>query len=308
MNGRDRVLAAVEGRPVDRPPFSVWYHFASQHRPPANLAEQELAFFDVYRPDLLKVMNDYRPPLPGGIQEVRRPEEWAALEPLTPEAPTFRSQIEALRIIREAVGHRAVIVDTVFSPWATAGRMLGEQGLERLRQAPEALRQGLAALAESLARYVGALLEEGIDGIFFATRGASTAELTGDDFERLVRPYDLQVLEAARPARLNVLHVHGTELDIHRVLDYPAHVVNWSHHHTPPTLAEARSLTDRCLMGGIDEQAIGSLTPPEVARQVRAALEEAGRERFIVGPGCAVPTETPPDRLLAAREAADWAR
>lgn len=308
MNARDRVLAAIEGRPVDRPPFSVWYHFASLHLPPAALAEQELAFFRYYRPDLLKVMNDHRPPLPRGLQEVTEPEEWASLEPIPLEAPCFRDQREALRILHDRVGGEAIIIDTVFSPYAQAGRMLGERGLQALRREPEALARGLAALAASLARYVAALLEDGIDGIFFATRGASTREMTDEEFEQLVRPYDLQVLEAAGTARVNVLHVHGTDLAMGRVLAYPAAILNWSHHHTRPTLAEARALTDRCLMGGIDEQAIVGLTPPEVARQVRAALEEAGRERFVVGPGCAVPTETPPDRILAARQAAEWSR
>jgi hypothetical protein len=33
MNKIERVRAALAGRPVDRAPFTVWYHFGNQHAP-----------------------------------------------------------------------------------------------------------------------------------------------------------------------------------------------------------------------------------------------------------------------------------
>ncbi|MBI2162738.1 MAG: uroporphyrinogen decarboxylase, partial [candidate division NC10 bacterium] len=44
MTKIERVRAALAGKPVDRPPFSVWYHFGLQHLPGRALAEAELAF------------------------------------------------------------------------------------------------------------------------------------------------------------------------------------------------------------------------------------------------------------------------
>ena len=33
MTKLERVRAALAGRPVDHPPFTVWYHFGLQHAP-----------------------------------------------------------------------------------------------------------------------------------------------------------------------------------------------------------------------------------------------------------------------------------
>ena len=33
MNKIERVRAALAGKPVDRAPFTVWYHFGNQHAP-----------------------------------------------------------------------------------------------------------------------------------------------------------------------------------------------------------------------------------------------------------------------------------
>src|SRR5262249_52589889 len=66
----DRVLAALRGEPVDRLPFSFWYHFGLQHRPGKVHAEAELDFYRFYQPDFLKVMSDYPYPLPKGLDVV----------------------------------------------------------------------------------------------------------------------------------------------------------------------------------------------------------------------------------------------
>ena len=38
--------AALAGRPVDRAPFTVWYHFGNQHAPAERAAQVHLEFFD----------------------------------------------------------------------------------------------------------------------------------------------------------------------------------------------------------------------------------------------------------------------
>ena len=58
MNKIERVRAALAGQPVDRPPFTVWYHFGNQHAPAERTAEVHLEFFEHYDLDLLKLMND----------------------------------------------------------------------------------------------------------------------------------------------------------------------------------------------------------------------------------------------------------
>ena len=58
MSKIERVRGAVAGTDVDRPPFSVWYHFGLQHASAERTAEVHLEFFEAYNLDWLKVMND----------------------------------------------------------------------------------------------------------------------------------------------------------------------------------------------------------------------------------------------------------
>ena len=58
MTKIERMRATLAGEPVDRPPFSVWYHFGNQHAAPEWTARAHLEFFEFYDLDLLKVMND----------------------------------------------------------------------------------------------------------------------------------------------------------------------------------------------------------------------------------------------------------
>ena len=48
MTKIERVRAALAGRPVDRAPFTVWYHFGNQHAPAERTAQVHLEFFDHY--------------------------------------------------------------------------------------------------------------------------------------------------------------------------------------------------------------------------------------------------------------------
>lgn len=309
MRKSERVLAALASAPVDHPPFSVWYHFGLQHLPGRALAEAELAFYRHYDPDFVKVMHDYPFPLPDDMTEVSRPEEWRRLAPLPGDHPAFREQLTALEAIREGLRGEALFIETVFSPWTTARRLRGQDGLlSDMRRHPEDLLQGLAAIAETCAAYVRAAAARGIAGIFLSVGGASYEFMGDEEYARFGRPLDLTVLQAARDLPFNVLHLHGVKLMFNACLDYPVQAFNWSHRHTQPTLAAARQLTRKCLLGAVDEMSTSTVRPAAIRAQVAQAIREAGPRGLIVGPGCAVPSDTPPFNLHAIREAGRAAR
>ena len=70
MDKIERVLNALQGLEVDRPPFSFWYHFGLQHLPGSAHAQAEIEFFRSHDLDFVKVMNDYPYPLPAGLEVV----------------------------------------------------------------------------------------------------------------------------------------------------------------------------------------------------------------------------------------------
>lgn len=49
MNKRERFFAAVAGAPVDRPPLSVWMHFATAYMTGQEAAERHCNFFSTVR-------------------------------------------------------------------------------------------------------------------------------------------------------------------------------------------------------------------------------------------------------------------
>ena len=55
MTRRERILAALARRPVDRVPYAVWRHFPAVDRSPAGLAQSTLRFHERYGPDFLKI-------------------------------------------------------------------------------------------------------------------------------------------------------------------------------------------------------------------------------------------------------------
>jgi uroporphyrinogen decarboxylase len=57
-------------------------------------------------------------------------------------------------------------------------------------------------------------------------------------------------------------------------------------------------------MGGIDESRIHDMTSGELSIQMRNAVEQAGRERLILAPGCTLPAWVPAHQLRRLREEA----
>ena len=70
MNKIERIRTALEGKEVDRPPFSFWYHFGLQHTSGQKHAEAEIDFYSAYDLDFLKVMNDYPYTYPKSLQAI----------------------------------------------------------------------------------------------------------------------------------------------------------------------------------------------------------------------------------------------
>jgi uroporphyrinogen decarboxylase len=298
MTKQERVLAAIQGRPVDVVPYSIWYHFGTQFLPGDKAAEVVIAFYERYDLDFLKVMNDYAYPLPDGLDRIRSITDWKRLRPLKSTEGGFVEQLKLLTEVAKRLEGEALFVDTVFDPFYVARRTAKDIIFELLRSHPEEFKQGLGVITESVCNYVNAVLEIGAAGIFLAVNGATTDFFTRDAFCEFVKPYGIRVLEAIQDKALfNIVHIHGENILFDEILDYPLHALSWEHLHTPPSLAEARQKTDVCLIGGIDEKHPNHAHPDELEMQVEDALRETHGEKFILAPGCSLPTDMPVEQI-----------
>ncbi|HQK93258.1 MAG TPA: uroporphyrinogen decarboxylase family protein [Armatimonadota bacterium] len=306
MTKRERVLAAIRGDDVDRVPYSFWYHFPMEDKAGPEFIEAEVAFAVHYDVDILKVMHDTPYDLPAGLEWVTKPSDWRALEPLDPRKGGFGRHLDALHAIRKRLPDDRPMVDTLFSPFSYAEKLSRKQTLRHLSEDPDALRHGLAAIAESVGAFGRTAIEDGaIDGMYLASSGGQYDLMPEPQFAEVFLPHHRRVAEMCAPVGVcNVLHIHGTDVMWDLQAQMPAHVLHWSDRTTAPSLSEARARDARCFAGGVNEVDAHQRTPEELAEQVRAAIGELGGRKLIIATGCAVATDIAEENLLAIARAA----
>lgn len=303
MTAVERVRAALAGAPVDRPPFTLWYHFGLQHAPAERTAQAHLEFFEAYGLDWLKLMNDYSYPMPPGVETLDDPRDLERVVELDPEATPLGEQLRVVAHVSAALRGRALVVDTVFNAWNTLRRNVLKDAMARfMREHPDPLVRALRAVNRTLIRYARASLARGAAGVFLAVP-ASEEMLTAAEYERFMRPFDLELLEAIRGhGEFHVLHAHGARVYLDRLLDYPVHALSWADRDSGPRLAEVRRRTDLALVGGLRHAQFQYATAAALRAEVRDAVAQVGRERLLLAPGCAVATYTFPELIRAVRD------
>lgn len=326
MNKRERMWAAARGERVDRIPVALWRHFPNDDQDAASLAKAVTNWQTTFDWDMVKVtpasgytVEDWGARfVPRGNREgtrecirrpVQHPRDWESLWPLNVNEGVLGRELEALRLVRAAVGPDVVVAQTVFSPLTVARSLAGEEcWLSHLRDHPLEVRHGMSIIADSYARFAEACLHHGADGIFFATQCATTDLLTEDEYAEFGIPYDRHVMGAfVGPKVLSILHIHGFNIMFDLLAStYPVDIINWHDRRTAPTLSEARGVTRRGLMGGINEwQTLIWGSPAEVQAEVQDAIAHTGGRGYIVGAGCVVPIDIPERNLRAARSSVE---
>jgi uroporphyrinogen decarboxylase len=197
---------------------------------------------------------------------------------------------------------------TVFNPISIAADLVNDDArfVEHLRRHGERVHGALRAITQTFTAFVRETMQRGAAGIFFATTDyGNTTRIDKALLEEFGRPYDLRVLEEAKRGAMNVIHVCGPHAFVREHLDYPVQVVSWANREPGnPSIQELRKHTEKTLLTGIDhERTMVAGTPEQVQAEARAAIEESGGTRFILGPGCAVPSAAPERQYAAAREA-----
>lgn len=288
MQPRERLDAALAGKSVDRPPYSLWYHFGLESKGPESHARATLSFHERFSTDLVKVMSDFPYPKPAG--------RWWEARPV---ASPFEPQLKALATVRDGLNGRKHFVETVFNPWNVAEKLSSKEDvLKTMREQPQRLLDALAAIARSEANHAKKAIETGASGVFLAIANAQHGILTPAEYAKFSEPFDRMVLDAVPSAPLNILHLHGDKLYLEPFLKpWPATVIHYSAHGTGTSIAALRKRFAGVLMGGVDERSFRTLSQATISDQIRSARTAAGA-KFILAPGCSVPNETTDAEIL----------
>ena len=323
MTKRERVYAALDGKPVDRPPVALWRHFPQDDQRAETLAQAHTAFHKTFDWDFLKVTPasgyygddwglraSFKPNREGIRHYTDRPikkeTDWPKLRRLDVTTGAHGRELQTLRLLRKALPDDLLLA-TLFSPLTIARTLAGETALLRyLRDSVDEMHEGLDIVAEATGKFAEESLAAGADGLFLATQCASTGYMTIEEYEEFGRPYDLRVLEAGRHAEITILHIHGERIMFEQLIDYPVHVVNWHDRRTPPTLKEARAQYSGTIAGGVDSmETIGGTSAEKVTAEVKDAIAQTAGKRLIVTAGCVIPVDAPEANMRAARAAVE---
>lgn len=327
LSKRERVLLALSGRDVDRVPVSLWQHFPGLDRRGDDIARAHIEFQQKYDFDLLKFTpsagyyaEDWGFPVSGGYDGygVSRADgtpfgsqrDWRELVYIPPDRGFLGENLKGLSAVASHFGPEVPVVQTLFSPAAQAHKLCGGKLADEIRRAPEEVQGGLRVIARTTLEFALANLQAGAAGIFFAVQSASQDVMSWDEYRRFGRPFDLAVLNAVREkAALLILHIHGERTYFRELLDYPVDAFNWHDRRVGPSLREAFSLTQKGLVGGINDQgSVNAGTPEDAYGEARDAALQTGGRRLVIGPGCVIRTDAPPDNIRAVRRASSPGR
>jgi uroporphyrinogen decarboxylase len=289
LSRKERVDRALQGKDVDRTPFTFWHHFGL--KTPEEHVKATLDFHSKYRTDIVKVMSDFPYPKPKGA--------WYELR--VDDNP-FPAQIRALEHIRAGLNGDAYFIETLFNPWNVAEKLSSKDELKRLKtENPRKLLETLDVITQSEIHHAKRSLAAGASGILLSVANANSKELSLEDYKTFSAPFDRRILAAISTAPLNVLHLHVETPYLDAFGDFPAPILNYSRAVSGIPIETVRSRFKQAIAGGLDEVHFRELDKNALQAQWNSARREAG-SRFILTPGCSVPDNSRPEELARLPE------
>ena len=308
MTKKERVIAAMNNQPVDRPPVGFWFHFKPEQSLGQPCVNAHLDYYNNIGVDIAKLMCDGYFDYPNPVAKaVKEPEDWFKMQPLGPDSEFIRGQVERAKAVKTGLTSDCLVLYNVFAPFSSIRFGTSDALVMRhLRENPAAIEYALDVIAEDNALLCELLLTEAkIDGVYYCVQGGEKDRFTVEEYRKFITPSDLKVLEHAnRFSDLNVLHCCGwagipNHLEVWQ--DYPAKAINWACFIENMGLTEGkRFFGGKCVLGGFDNRKTGLLangTKEEIQAFARKLVWEAGTTGVMLGADCTLPNTISTERI-----------
>lgn len=323
MKKHERVQAAISGAHVDKIPVSAWAHSFNKENQMDSFVKSVINFQEYYDWDFMKIQARYTYHVEdwgytytqSGKPEdwpvctsypIHNIDDWKKIKVLSPNQGVLKEYLQTVEMIRKKLRGRVPFIMTIFSPLMIAWYLTNEdnKALKRyILEHPEVIHNALEAIAETFANFVLELKSIGVDGIYYATKQATTDFLTPQEYQDLTRVHDLTVLEAAQGFWFNMLHICGDNIHFESMADYPVQVFHWDTNMAGnPGFDQGLDLFPTAVSGGVSRKSMAYGTLDEVKEEIRKAFAQTKGRRFLLGPGCSVLIPpTPEEHLWALR-------
>lgn len=312
MDKKERMRAVLNGLAPDRTPVGMWYHFGDGH----TAKEAAQLHYELYKrsdQDMIKIMYD----APYHLNEkIESASDWRKIKPLGLESPHYRKQLEILRYLVDMAAGECPVWITMFGPFKLADMAVGDELLmKHCKEDPESVREGIEAIAKEQEEWARGYLENGADAIYYSAQFGEIGRFSKEEWEYLVKPFDLRILRAAEkmPGKYSILHLCGEpeyEFKIHVdwFADYPGAMVNWATYANEFSIEQGRELFKRPILGGLDNRELMvNGTEEQIGHQVQKLIRLNGMAGYAIGADCSVMTsdfEEGNRRIRAAVDAA----
>lgn len=297
MNKRERVIAALEGKSTDHVPVGFWYHFPPQNQIGEACINAHIDYYRQTNQDFIKIMCDGYFGYPNDtLINMKSTSDLYNMKPLGANHPFIREQVERAKAIVSQLGDECCIFYNVFCPLSYFRLQLDwDKMMQCVKEDKEAVKYACDVISEDAIALVDALINEaGCDGIYYCVQNAELFRFSADEYNDLVRPYDLRVLDFANGiSRYNILHCCGWGGDKNRLevwKDYRAAAVNWAVYVEEMSLPSGREFFDtNCILGGFDNRKEGLLYSgafDNIKEETKRLIAENGKCGFIIGADC----------------------
>ncbi len=330
MTKVERIKAALRKEEVDKLPYAFWTHLPGDDLIPEVVAEKTYEFYKRYDLDFIKMMNngmyatedfgcraDSSAVKSGGAtvltsSPIQTAEDWTRLEAPDIHKGAYGRELKHLQLLLEKTKGEVPVVLTVYTPLATANKIADSmlkygkdnKPLCHIREGNgDKLKAALEVITETTCQFIREVISTGADGVFIASQTSSYDYFTDEIYQEYGVPYDMRILDAAKGGWFNILHAHGDKLMFDTIKDYPVDAFNWHAFETLPTLKEARDLTGKCLIGGIQRYHITNRNKNAIIDEIYQCLAELKGRGHILTPGCVVRYPLDPEILSFVRRA-----
>jgi MtaA/CmuA family methyltransferase len=330
MNGRERVLALIDGHPVDRIPLmpitmmfaadqiGVKYgQYVTDHR---IMVEAQLRTAERFDIDLVSTISDpareagdlgakvriFDDQPPAFVESDALIADKFVLSTLKVPNPSstrrMSDRIQAVALFKEKIGNEKIIEGWIEGPCALAANVRGINTLMLdFYDDPPFVHELLSFVTEVAIAFARAQRDAGADlmGV-----GDAAASLVGRPiFEKILVPYHMKLVAALRAMGLKTRsHICGNTSKIceaRATLGYDINDID-----SPVSLEMARQKMGpkAIILGNIPTVAV---MERGTAEQVRAAAAECYRacgQNHIISAGCEVPRSTPIENMDALRD------
>jgi MtaA/CmuA family methyltransferase len=326
MNSRERVLAHIAGRPVDRLPLMPitmqfaaaltgvpYRRYATDFR---TLVEAQVRTAERYGFDHVSCISDpareaadcgadvvFFDDQPPAFDESRALlADKAALATLKIPDPLgggrMTDRIRAAALFKQEVGGDKVIEGWIEGPMAEGADLRGINTIMLdLFDDPPFLADLFEFVTELGIRFARAQVEAGVDVVGI---GDAAASLVGPKFyDRYVWPYEKRLVDAVHAMGAGVrLHICGdTNAILDRMGRLGCEIVDLDY---PVDLGRARArMPDQLLLGNLEPAGVLRSGTPEEVTTALAACHAAAGPRYIVGAGCELTRDTPEANVRA---------